>query len=57
MLYSFIFDFDQLDRAQDRQDQGFLRIIHTLLDDRGGEDHYVVVVDCSEQEAVILSLL
>lgn len=57
MLYSFIFDFDQLDRAQDRQDRGVLRIIHTLLDDRNHCDQYIVLIDCSEQEAVILSLL
>lgn len=57
MIYSYIMDYPQLDRVQDLRDLGCLRILHVLLDDSSLEDRYIVIVDCSEQQAVMIHLL
>ena len=55
MIYTFDFDFDQLDRCHDlvltRWD---MRIIHCVFDDL--KDHYITVIDCDPATAVWLSL-
>ena len=57
MLYAYIMDHPQLDRLQDRQDLGHLHIVHVLQDDLSLEDRYIVLLDCSEQQAVLVHLL
>lgn len=57
MYHTFLWSFDQLDRAQDRELQSPLRIFSVILDDQSWEDQYIVLVDCSEKEALILHLL
>ena len=55
MIYTFDFDFDQLDRCQDLVLHRWnMRIIHIIFDDL--QDHYITVIDCDSETAVWLSL-
>jgi len=55
MIYTFDFDFEQLDRCQDYVLARWnIRIIHIIFDDL--RDHYITVIDCDPETAVWLSL-
>lgn len=61
MLYTFDLTLAQLNRVQDRvyaaKDPQF-RIIHVLSDDTNHrEDHYICLVSCSPETALLLYLL
>lgn len=56
-MYTFIFNLEQLERAQDLYARGILRIIHILCDDSLPHDRYVTLVDCDPNQALLLHLL
>ena len=52
MIYTFDFDFDQLDRCHDLVlTRWHMRIIHCVF-----EDHNITVIDCDPATATWLSL-
>lgn len=62
-MYTLDYSLDQLERLQDLIDSGHsLRIWHILTDSdlairTGGEDRYIVVIDCSPETYTLLLLL
>lgn len=55
MIYTFDFDYDQLDRCQDLVlTHWHIQIIHCVFDDL--KDHYITVIDCDAATATWLSL-
>lgn len=57
MLYTYLFDHDQLERCLDLRSQSVLRIVHILCEHGPIWDQYVVLVDCDPHQALLLYLL